>query len=174
MPPSLCGHVPFFCTPAPFFGVGTFNCFTMTRNTDLLPPYARRCAVLELFEYDLECDLTYMLFRPYKLCLSCLSMIWNAIWRICRVGLNHTFIGIYGVLYGISGREITIHTVIYGVYIRFWPTLQMCKNLQEPARMFGMMSERTRESRSCSSTNFFAIHRCQLSECEQRLHDRVS
>ena len=23
----------------------------------------------------------------------------------------------------IFGREITIHTVIYGVYIRFWPTL---------------------------------------------------
>ena len=28
-------------------------------------------------------------------------------------------------MYGIFGREITIHTVIYGVYIRFWPTLGM-------------------------------------------------
>jgi len=28
-------------------------------------------------------------------------------------------------IYGIFGREITIHTVIYGVYIRFWPTLHM-------------------------------------------------
>jgi hypothetical protein len=28
-------------------------------------------------------------------------------------------------MYGIFGREITIHTVIYGVYIRFWPTLLM-------------------------------------------------
>jgi len=26
-------------------------------------------------------------------------------------------------IYGIFGREITIHTVVYGVYIRFWPTL---------------------------------------------------
>ena len=26
-------------------------------------------------------------------------------------------------LYGVFGREITIHTVIYGVYIQFWPTL---------------------------------------------------
>jgi hypothetical protein len=26
-------------------------------------------------------------------------------------------------VYGIFGREFTIHTVIYGVYIRFWPTL---------------------------------------------------
>jgi len=36
-----------------------------------------------------------------------------------RVGQNHTFIGIYGIF----SREITIHTVIYGVYIWFWPTL---------------------------------------------------
>ena len=26
-------------------------------------------------------------------------------------------------MYGIFGREITKYTVIYGVYIRFWPTL---------------------------------------------------
>ena len=26
-------------------------------------------------------------------------------------------------MYGIFGRETTIHTVIYGVYVRFWPTL---------------------------------------------------
>ena len=40
---------------------------------------------------------------------------------IIRVGQNHTFIGIR-CIYGIFGREITIHTVLYGVYIRFWPT----------------------------------------------------
>jgi hypothetical protein len=28
-------------------------------------------------------------------------------------------------LYGIFGREITKYTVIYGVYVRFWPALQM-------------------------------------------------
>jgi hypothetical protein len=28
-------------------------------------------------------------------------------------------------VYGIFGREITIYTVIYGVYIRFWPTLHI-------------------------------------------------
>jgi hypothetical protein len=27
--------------------------------------------------------------------------------------------------YGIFGREITKYTVIYGVYIRFWPTLNI-------------------------------------------------
>jgi len=35
------------------------------------------------------------------------------------VGQNHTFIGIYNIIIGIFGREITTHTVIYGVYIRF-------------------------------------------------------
>jgi len=29
-------------------------------------------------------------------------------------------------IYGIFGREITKFTVIYGVYIRFWPTLCIC------------------------------------------------
>jgi hypothetical protein len=28
--------------------------------------------------------------------------------------------------YGILGREITKYTVIYGVYIRFWPTQHIC------------------------------------------------
>jgi hypothetical protein len=28
-------------------------------------------------------------------------------------------------VYGIFGREITKYTVIYGVYIRFWPTLRI-------------------------------------------------
>jgi hypothetical protein len=44
-----------------------------------------------------------------------------------RVGQNHIFIGIYGV-YTVfwTGKS---HTVIYGVNIRFWPTLQIS---QEP------------------------------------------
>ena len=41
--------------------------------------------------------------------------------KIIRVGQNYTFIGIYGNF----GRELTIHTVIYGVYIQFWPTLKI-------------------------------------------------
>jgi hypothetical protein len=57
--------------------------------------------------------------QPYKLALPLMP----GELPIPKVGQNQTFIGIYGVLYGISGREITIHTVIYGVYIRFWPTL---------------------------------------------------
>jgi hypothetical protein len=39
-----------------------------------------------------------------------------------RVGHNYIYIR---CIYGIFGREITKYTVIYGVYIRFWPTLGM-------------------------------------------------
>jgi len=42
--------------------------------------------------------------------------------RIIRVGQNHRYIR---CIYGVFGREITIHTVIYGVYIQFWPTLHI-------------------------------------------------
>jgi hypothetical protein len=39
-----------------------------------------------------------------------------------RLGQNHIYTR---CIYGNSGREITKHTVTYGVYIRFWPTLHM-------------------------------------------------
>jgi hypothetical protein len=42
---------------------------------------------------------------------------------VCRVGQNHIYIR---CIYGILGREIKKYTVIYGVYIRFWPTLPVC------------------------------------------------
>ena len=42
---------------------------------------------------------------------------------MCRVGQNHIYIW---CVYGIFGRKNTKYTVIYGVYIRFWPTLMMC------------------------------------------------
>jgi len=46
---------------------------------------------------------------------------------VCRVGQNH----IYPVyIYGNFGRKITIYMVIYGAYVRFWPTLYKC--LLEP------------------------------------------
>ena len=56
---------------------------------------------------------------------------------VCMVLANPTIIRTYTVyvhvglartiyiwcVYGFFGREITRYTVIYGVYIRFWPTL---------------------------------------------------
>ena len=45
----------------------------------------------------------------------------HRIWPyICRVGQNHIY---PRCVYGIFGWEFTKYTVIYGVYIRFWPTL---------------------------------------------------
>ena len=41
-----------------------------------------------------------------------------------RVGQNHIHTR---CIYGIFGREIAKHTVIYGVFIRFWPTLFMVR-----------------------------------------------
>jgi len=48
---------------------------------------------------------------------------WTVDWSVV-----HLFIGLARTIYircvyGVFGREITIYTVIYGVYIRFWPTL---------------------------------------------------
>jgi hypothetical protein len=34
-------------------------------------------------------------------------------------------------MYGIFSREITIHTVIYSVYIRFWPTLGVIAKMKK-------------------------------------------
>jgi hypothetical protein len=48
--------------------------------------------------------------QPYTFCVSCLKI---------RVGQNH----IYTVYIRYFGREITKYSVIYGVNIRFWPTL---------------------------------------------------
>ena len=39
---------------------------------------------------------------------------------IYRVGQDHIYIR---CIYGIFGRDVTKYTVIYGVYIRIWPTL---------------------------------------------------
>jgi len=59
--------------------------------------------------------LVYLNGRSGKLMNNQQSGVMN------RVGQNHTFIGIHGIF----GRVITIHTVIYGVCIRFWPALLM-------------------------------------------------
>ena len=47
-----------------------------------------------------------------------------------RVQIEYTLVGLARTIYirciyGIFGRGITKYTVIYGVYIRFWPTLHV-------------------------------------------------
>jgi len=51
-------------------------------------------------------------------------------------------------IYGVFGREITRHTVIYGVYIRFWPTLQVT------SPEFSLLST----SRTMDTTSLFLCH----------------
>jgi hypothetical protein len=59
---------------------------------------------------------------------------------IFRVGQNHKYLYICTNLrctYGNFSREITGHMVIYGVYIRFWPTLSIFLQ-QAPFYVFSM------------------------------------
>jgi hypothetical protein len=49
-------------------------------------------------------------------------------------GSSQPYVGLARTIYircihGVFGREITKYTVIYGVYIRFWPTLTICLTL---------------------------------------------
>jgi hypothetical protein len=51
---------------------------------------------------------------------------------ICRVGQNHIYIRL---IYGNLCRDCIKYTGIYGVCIRFWPTL----NMREAARLHAMV-----------------------------------
>jgi hypothetical protein len=55
-------------------------------------------------------------------CKSGLTFLYRAghPYDTCRVGQNHIYIR---CIYGIFGREFTKYTVIYGVFIRFWPPI---------------------------------------------------
>ena len=51
--------------------------------------------------------------------------------RIMRFTLHELYVGLARTIYirciyGIFGREITEYTVVYNVYVRFWPTLIIC------------------------------------------------
>jgi hypothetical protein len=47
------------------------------------------------------------------------------IFRVVQKPYNYTYVR---CAYSIFSREITLHTVIYGVHIRFWPTLCILHN----------------------------------------------
>jgi hypothetical protein len=75
-------------------------------------------------------------------------------WCIC-VGLART---IYiRCVYGIFGREFTIYTVIYSVYIRFWPTLHMCVQC---ATMNMLAPESSSPKRLFPSIRIALVHMC--------------
>jgi hypothetical protein len=64
-------------------------------------------------------------------------------------------------IYGIFGREIIKYTVIYGVYIRFWPTLLICSArcpithlLHAGLPHYSYMQSRTYQSRTYQSRTY--------------------
>ena len=72
------------------------------------------------------CECAFVL-RPahYR---SQMTHLWNKNVRTSQMsqGWPEPYIFRYiRCIYGIFGREITIHAIVYVVYIRLWPTLQM-------------------------------------------------
>jgi hypothetical protein len=67
-------------------------------------------------------NVTYMSLNGGTMLHTRYTMVDNDTYMIHRVGQNHIYIR---CIYGNLGREITKYTVIYGAYIRFWPTLVM-------------------------------------------------
>jgi len=66
--------------------------------------------------------------QPYESALQCsykVSARWPSIaYSAWLVGLARTTY--IWCIYGIFGRKVTKYTVIYGAYIRFWPTIVTC------------------------------------------------
>jgi hypothetical protein len=69
---------------------------------------------------------------------------------------SHQIYGHIRCVYGILGREITKYTVIYGVHVRFWPTLNKCAHTYSHMHMFKQyMQTHTPDTyaRICRSTH---------------------
>ena len=88
-------------------------------------------------------------------CLKLIHSGWHTLRNCACVGLART---IYiRCIYGTFGREITKYTVIYGVYIRFWPTLCMCTRLRQ---MHSTISRRVSKWRSYTHGHTRTSWRC--------------
>jgi hypothetical protein len=58
---------------------------------------------------------------------SCFITCASTIYMVLMLGWPKSYIHTYiWCIYGISSREVTIHTVIYSAHIWFWPTLFLC------------------------------------------------
>ena len=90
---------------------------------------------------------------------------WLFYFQICRVGQNHTYIHTHiRCIYGDFSSEIALHTVIYGVHVRFWPTLRICKT-------WDWMAHRTNVDCSVRCTCLVLIrHVCTLTHTHIYIH----
>ena len=91
-------------------------------------------------------------YMPYMEYITCIYKYIG----ICKyIGLART-IHIQCV-YGIFGREITKSTVIYGAYIRFWPTLQIYVDSQTCTRP---SNTQTQTAQVLYEEAIASIHKC--------------
>ena len=79
------------------------------------------------FAAPVSCSVPYMYVLPSVSCSVPASAASLYVLFGSCLGLART---IYvRCIYGNIGRKITKDTVVYGVYIRFWPTLLLCSHL---------------------------------------------
>ena len=76
---------------------------------------------------------------------ACVVKPWRSVG--IRLGLARTIN--MRCMYSNLGREITKYTVIYGVYIRFWPTLDTTCLPKENQRRFQFVAARPASGRDC-------------------------
>ena len=83
------------------------------------------CLVCVIFVADL---MAHKLYVSGEACVSTVKAGWlvhtQAVVLCTCVRLARTIF--IRCMYGIFGREIIKYTVIYGVYLRFWPTAHLC------------------------------------------------
>ena len=94
----------------------------MTRLTFAAsPPVLGACLVKLSPYYALLTSRMLIILEYSDLCYSFVHRV-QLLCNICRVGQNH----IHTVYVTLNGRGFTKYSVIYGVYIRFWPTPNIC------------------------------------------------
>jgi hypothetical protein len=110
---------------------GTCSRYTRVQDTHVFNTHVSKCVCDSSALSSLSSQFQWSRYARWILhaqwvhtvignCHSAVSMLHKTM--VFRVGQNPIYIR---CVYGIFGREITIYTIIYGVCIRFWPTLMV-------------------------------------------------
>jgi len=121
------------------------------------PMLLRPCAIMRFCTYKMcirstccvcKSCASYMCNHPATFPMLLRSCASKCVYTYCMCNLfmviqNHLSTAIklggqiHKYVYGVVGREITKHTVAYGVYKRFWPTLPMrsCASMRYTYKM---------------------------------------
>jgi len=107
-------------------------------HTHTHPHHTDNCAVCLNKHHQASGTLVIAVLDPY----TTVALI-GALFAWTKVGLARTmyiYIYIYiRCIYGIFGREITVYTVIYGAYIRFWPTVDISHQIFETISVVSLL-----------------------------------